>query len=73
MHIEHHDLYTEFPELRDAIDALAGDPHPPQSKRLTGRADYRLRVGDYRLLYTVDGGELTILVIDIGHRRDIYR
>ena len=62
-----------YQKLRTAIDGPADDPHPAQSKRVTGRADYRLRVGDYCLLYTVDDGQLTILVINIGHRRDIYQ
>ena len=46
---------------------------PPGSKSLTGREGYQVRVGDYRILYTVDRGELLVCVIEIGNRRDIYR
>jgi mRNA interferase RelE/StbE len=57
-----------------AILGLAGDPHPPGSKKLEGAGDlYRIRVGDYRVLYTVEHDRLVVLVVDIGNRRDIYR
>jgi mRNA interferase RelE/StbE len=58
------------------IQALAADPHPPGSKLVTGVRDsndpvYRVRSGDYRILYVVK--ELTVCVLDIDHRKDIYR
>jgi mRNA interferase RelE/StbE len=57
-----------------AILGLAGDPHPPGSKELQGAGDlYRIRVGDYRVLYTVEHDRLVVLVVDVGNRRDIYR
>lgn len=56
------------------IEVLAENPRPPQALMLTGRhGDYRLRVGDYRILYTVHDAELIVLVIEVGHRREIYR
>lgn len=56
------------------IETLAEDPRPPGALMLTGRhGDYRIRVGDYRVIYTVADTQLIVLVIDIGHRRDIYR
>ena len=58
----------------DAILGLAGDPHPPGSKKLRGAGDlYRMRVGDYRVLYTVEDDRLVVVVVDVGNRRDIYR
>ncbi len=42
-------------------------------KKLTGRKEYRLRVGDYRILMLIDKGKLIILVVDVGHRRNIYK
>lgn len=56
------------------IDALATDPRPPGVKALTGMTGVlRVRVGDYRILYEVHDDRLVVLVIDIGHRRQIYR
>jgi mRNA interferase RelE/StbE len=56
------------------ILSLADDPHPPGSKKLQGMdGTYRLRVGDYRVLYQVDEGRLVVLIVDVGHRKDVYR
>lgn len=57
-----------------AIDALASDPRPPGAKLLTG-ADrrWRVRVGDYRILYRVNDDLVEVLVIRIRHRSDAYR
>lgn len=60
--------------VQAAIDALCAQPRPPgviALQRLRGA--YRIRVGDYRVIYTVDDGRLVVLVIDLGHRREIYR
>lgn len=57
-----------------ALNALAEEPHPTGSKKLSGKHDiWRLRVGDYRALYTIERGRLVILVLKVGHRRDVYR
>jgi mRNA interferase RelE/StbE len=57
-----------------AILALADDPHPPGSKKLQGEEDlYRIRVGDFRVLYRVEEERLVLLVVNVGNRRDIYR
>ena len=56
------------------IDALAADPRPAGVKRLAASEKlYRLRVGDYRILYQILDRVLRILVVKIGHRRDVYR
>jgi mRNA interferase RelE/StbE len=56
------------------ILALADDPHPPGSKKLQGEEDlYRIRSGDFRVLYQVDEARLLVLVVEVGNRRDIYR
>jgi mRNA interferase RelE/StbE len=52
---------------------LENDPRPSDVKKLKGRAAWRIRVGDYRVIYEIHDHELHILVITIGHRRDIYR
>jgi mRNA interferase RelE/StbE len=56
-----------------AIELLRLDPIPKSALRLSGTSDYRIRVGDYRIIYTFKGERLVIVVIAIGHRREIYR
>jgi mRNA interferase RelE/StbE len=57
-----------------AILGLADDQHPPGSKELKGAGDlYRIRVGDYRVIDTVESKRLVVLVVNVGNRRDIYR
>jgi mRNA interferase RelE/StbE len=59
-----------------ALTPLGEDPRRPDAdiKRLAGLDNlYRLRVGHYRVVYEVNDGELVILVIGVGHRREIYR
>lgn len=57
-----------------AIDLLADHPRPPKCIALQGERDiYRIRVGDYRIVYFVQDDRLIIEVIRIGHRRDVYR
>lgn len=60
-------------QIRDGIDGLAENPRPHGSVKLKGYEDeYRIRVGVYRVLYTVNDEEITVEVIAIGHRKDIY-
>ncbi len=58
-----------------AILSLSDNPAPPNSKQLVGDVSnlYRLRVGGYRIIYRVDGGKLVVLVVHVGHRKDVYR
>jgi len=56
-----------------AIDALAADPRPPGAVKLSGHDDFRVRVGDYRVVYAVDDTERLVLVARIAHRREVYR
>ena len=60
--------------LHKALEGLQTDPHPPASIKHSGEDDlHRIRVGDYRILYAVRDAQLLVLVVDIGHRREIYR
>ncbi|HEY7822356.1 MAG TPA: type II toxin-antitoxin system RelE/ParE family toxin [Acidimicrobiia bacterium] len=60
--------------IRAALDLLASDPRPPRCVALTGvESVYRVRVGDYRVLYSIDDEIRIISVIRIGHRREVYR
>ena len=56
-----------------AIQTLAKDPRPPQSKKLSGQERYRLRQGNYRILYTIEDDKLIICVVKVSDRRDVYR
>ncbi len=55
------------------IESLADDPHPTGSIKLTNQEKYRVRVKNYRILYKIEDDILTIFVIKVGHRKDIYR
>ncbi len=60
--------------LRTHIDRLASNPIPAGAKKLHGNEPYyRIRVGDYRVVYQVDGKQLVVIVVKIGHRKEIYR
>jgi mRNA interferase RelE/StbE len=56
-----------------AIWSLAEIPRPSDVKKLTGRDAWRIRIGDYRVIYEIHDKELRILVLMIGHRKDVYR
>ena len=58
--------------IQGAIALLATDPRPPNSRKLRGRDAYRVRVGDYRIIYTIQDDVLLVVVVLLGHRRDIY-
>ena len=59
--------------IRGAIALLAADPRPPGCKKLRGRQAWRVRVGDYRIIYTIEDQRLLVVVVATGHRREIYR
>jgi len=55
------------------IEGLAVDPRPKDSKKLSGEEKYRIRHGNYRILYLIDDGQVIIFVVKVGHRKDVYR
>jgi mRNA interferase RelE/StbE len=56
------------------VQALASNPRPEGCEKLSGQHNlYRVRQGDYRILYTVDDHALLVVVYKIGHRREVYR
>jgi mRNA interferase RelE/StbE len=56
-----------------AVERLATDPYPSGARRLVGSEHtYRIRVGDYRIVYNVLSATLVIQIIRVGHRRDVY-
>jgi mRNA interferase RelE/StbE len=58
--------------VQGAIALLAQDPRPPAARALKGRPGLRVRVGDYRIIYTVHDDVLLVIVVTIGHRSDVY-
>ncbi len=62
-----------YARVREAIRDLARDPRPPGCLKLTGRDGWRLRVGDFRVVYEIDDKQRNVTVFHIGHRRDVYR
>lgn len=60
--------------VQAVVELLARQPRPAGAKKLVGgRGEWRVRTGDYRIIYEIDDGVLLVLVLAIGHRRDIYR
>ena len=64
---------SERSRIVDRIYTLKNNPRPPGCEKLTGQDRYRLRQGQFRILYVVDDAEQVVTVMKIGHRRDVYR
>ena len=58
--------------VQGAIALLGDDPRPPAARALQGRPGLRVRVGDYRIIYAVADDVLLVVVVTLGHRRDVY-
>ena len=63
----------DLKRIIDKINLLTDDPRPPGSTKLSGKDYYRIRQGDYRIVYEIVENRLVIVVIKIGHRREVYR
>jgi mRNA interferase RelE/StbE len=61
------------PKIALAIDELANDPRPAGAKRLAGQEAWRLRVGEYRVVYCIEDKQLVVGVVRTAHRREVYR
>lgn len=58
--------------IQAVIELLADEPRPPAAKKLTARPEWRVRTGDYRVLYRIQDDVLTVVVVHAGHRREVY-
>lgn len=55
------------------IEKLAEEPRPPGVEKLSGQEKYRIRQGVYRIVYAIEDKELVVVVVKVGHRREVYR
>jgi mRNA interferase RelE/StbE len=62
-----------IPVIKAAISGLADDPRPYGYKKLKGVDAYRIRVGDYRVIYEINDNTIIVTVVSVGHRKDIYK
>ena len=73
----HKDLRTipkgDLARILERISVLAEDPRPAGCEKLTGGERYRVRQGDYRIVYSIQDDRLEVWVVKVGHRRDVYR
>ena len=63
----------DYDRVREAMRGLAHNPRPTGCLPLTGRAGWRIRVGDYRVICDIDDVQRTVTIVHVGHRRDVYR
>jgi len=63
----------ELKKILKRIEGFAENPRPWGCEKLTGQERYRLRQGQYRIVYSIQDDELTVWVVKVGHRKDIYR
>jgi mRNA interferase RelE/StbE len=63
----------DFDTIEEQIKTLSENPRPAGCKKLRGREGWRLRVGNFRVVYAIDDSAQSVLVLAVGHRREIYR
>jgi mRNA interferase RelE/StbE len=63
----------DLQHIINRIDLLKEDPRPPGCEKLSGQERYRVRQGNYRIIYSIQDDVLTVWVVKIGRRRDVYR
>lgn len=64
---------AELKRIIGKIESLSEDPRPEGCKKLSGDEKYRIRVGQYRILYSIEDEKLVVYVVKVGHRKDMYR
>ena len=66
-------LLAPYERVKAAILKLSENPRPMGCRKLTGREGWRIKVGDYRVIYEIDDEQQSVIVLHVGHRRDAYR
>ena len=64
---------SDFERVKRAIDGLSENPRPMNCQKLKGREGWRIRAGNYRVVYDIDDSIRSVTVVNIGHRREVYR
>lgn len=64
---------SDLKRILSRVENLGDDPRPMGCEKLTGEELYRVRQGNYRIVYSIQDNELTVWVITVGHRKDVYR
>lgn len=64
---------ADVERILNRINVLADDPRPPGCERLSGQTRYRIRQGNYRIIYEIEDARLVVLIVKVAHRRDVYR
>ncbi|MGH9863521.1 MAG: type II toxin-antitoxin system RelE family toxin [Candidatus Acidiferrales bacterium] len=67
--IPRHDLQR----ILNRIEALVDDPRPPGTRKIDDPGVYRIRQGDYRIIYNIDDAQRVVEILRVGHRREVYR
>ncbi len=62
-----------IPLIKSAIAGLADNPRKRGSIKLKGEEAYRIKVGNYRIIYEIDDNKVTVIVVAVGHRKDVYK
>ncbi|MBF0609335.1 MAG: type II toxin-antitoxin system RelE/ParE family toxin [Candidatus Magnetobacterium sp. LHC-1] len=62
-----------YNSLKKALQSLGDEPRPYGSRELTGREGWRIRGGSYRIIYKIDDYKKVVTILNIGHRKDVYR
>jgi len=63
----------EYERIKEAVEKLSNEPRPQGCKKLMGREGWRVRVGNYRVIYEIDDTKQALTILHIGHRRDVYK
>jgi mRNA interferase RelE/StbE len=64
---------NDLQRIMERIGSLAENPRPVGCEKLSGQEKYRIRQGDYRIIYSIQDTQLTVWVVKVGHRREVYR
>ena len=64
---------SDLQRIMERIASLADNPRPPGSEKLSGQEKYRVRQGNYRIIYSIEDSRLIVMVVKVGHRREVYR